>query len=88
MAFAADFGVIMAFAAAQRHDHEAGRPTLCRVLFWVLLFIGLGVVGLGVLAALTVRLWRQVRQLGREVSAASARLAAAGDELARTAPRR
>jgi hypothetical protein len=26
MAFAADFGVIMAFAAVQRHDHEgAGR---------------------------------------------------------------
>jgi len=58
------------------------------VLFWVLLFVGLGVLGLGVLAALTVRLWRQVRQLGRDVGAASARLAAASDELARSAPHR
>lgn len=56
------------------------------MLFWVLLFVGLGVLGLGILAALTVRLWRQVRQLGREVSAASSRLAAASDELQHTAP--
>jgi len=56
------------------------------VLFWVLLFVVLGVAGLGVLAALTVRLWRQVRQLGREVSAASARLAAATEELQRVGP--
>jgi hypothetical protein len=59
-----------------------------RVLLWVLLFVGLGVAGLGVLAALTVRLWRQVRQLGREVSAASAKLAAVSDELQRAAPPR
>ncbi|MDQ1746238.1 MAG: hypothetical protein QOD07_501 [Frankiaceae bacterium] len=58
------------------------------MLFWVLLFVGLGVVGLGTLAALTVRLWRQVRQLGREVSAASAKLAAVSDELQRAAPPR
>ncbi|MBV9097195.1 MAG: hypothetical protein JO079_03965 [Frankiaceae bacterium] len=56
------------------------------MLFWVLLFVVLGVAGLGVLAALTVRLWRQVRQLGREVSAASTRLAAATEELQRIAP--
>jgi len=56
------------------------------VLFWVLLYVGIGAAGLGVLAALTVRLWRQVRQLGREVAAASARIAAAGDELQRAAP--
>lgn len=58
------------------------------MLLWVLLFVGLGVAGLGVLAALTVRLWRQVRQLGREVSAASAKLAAVSDELQRAAPPR
>jgi len=58
------------------------------VLLWVLLYVGVGVIGLGVLAALTVRLWRQVRQLGREVAAASARLAEAGDELQRAAPPR
>jgi hypothetical protein len=58
------------------------------VLFWVLLFVGLGVLGLGVLAALALRLWRQVRRLGRDVAAASARLAAAGDELQRAAPPR
>jgi hypothetical protein len=58
------------------------------VLFWVLLFVGLGVLGFGVLGLLTVRLWRQVRQLGQEVATASARLAAAGDELSRAAPPR
>ena len=52
----------------------------------MLLYVGIGAAGLGVLAALTVRLWRQVRQLGREVAAASARIAAAGDELQRAAP--
>jgi len=68
-------------------DAGAG-PSLARVLFWVLLFVGLGVLGLGVLAALTVRLWRQVRQLGREVAAASDRLATASDDLARATPNR
>lgn len=58
------------------------------MLLWVLLYVGIGVIGLGVLAGLTVRLWRQVRQLGREVAAASARIAAAGDELERAAPPR
>ena len=56
------------------------------MLFWVLLYVGVGVIGLGVLAALAVRLWRQVRQLGREVAAASARIAAASEELGRAAP--
>ena len=58
------------------------------VLLWVLLYVGIGVIGLGVLAGLAVRLWRQVRQLGREVAAASARIAAASDELNQAAPRR
>jgi hypothetical protein len=58
------------------------------VLVWVLFYVGIGVVGLAVLAALTVRLWRQVRQLGREVAAASARIAAASEEVGRAAPPR
>ena len=67
---------------------NTGRRRLSLVLFWVLLFVTLGVVGLGILAALTVRLWRQVKALGREVSAASARIAAADEELQRAAPPR
>lgn len=58
------------------------------MLLWVLLYVGIGVIGLGVLTGLTIRLWRQVRQLGREVAAASARIAAAGDDLAQAAPPR
>jgi hypothetical protein len=58
------------------------------VLWWVLFGVLLGAVGLAVLAALTVRLYRQVRQLGRDVSAAGARLAAITDELERATPRR
>ena len=58
------------------------------MLFWVLLYVGIGVLGLGLLAALTVRLWRQVRQLGREVAAASARIGAATEELSQVAPPR
>ena len=58
------------------------------MLWWVLLGVLLGAVGLGILAVLTVRLYRQVRRLGRDVAAAGARIAAVTDELQRTAPRR
>jgi hypothetical protein len=58
------------------------------MLLWVLLAVGLGVGGLTILGLLSLRLWRQVRQLGREVSAASARIAAKTDELARITPQR
>ena len=57
------------------------------MLWWVLFGVLLGVAGLAVLGALTVRLWRQVRRLGREVGAAAERLAAATDELSRVTPR-
>jgi hypothetical protein len=53
---------------------------------WIALYVGIAVVGLAVLAALTIRLWRQVRQFGQAVSAAGARIAAASDELSRVAP--
>ena len=58
------------------------------MLWWVLFGVALGVAGLAVLAGLTLRLWRQVRQLGRDLSAAGARIAAVTDELQRAAPRR
>jgi hypothetical protein len=58
------------------------------VLWWVLFGVLLGAGGLAVLAALTVRLYRQVRRLGRDVSAAGARLAAITAELQSAAPRR
>jgi hypothetical protein len=46
----------------------------------------MGVLGLAVLGGLTVRLWRQVRDFGREVGAAGAKIGALNDELARIAP--
>jgi len=58
------------------------------VLWWVLSGVLLGGAGLAVLGALTLRLWRQVRRLGREVAAASARINAASADLERAAPRR
>jgi hypothetical protein len=57
------------------------------VLWWVLFGVLLGAGGIAVLAALTLRLYRQVRRLGRDVSAAGARLAAITAELQQTAPR-
>ena len=58
------------------------------VLVWVLVGVLLGAGGIAVLAGFTLRLWRQVRRLGRDVSAASDRLARAADELSRMTPRR
>ena len=56
------------------------------MLWWVLFGVLLGAAGIVVLGLLTLRLWRQVRQVGREVAAAGARIAAANDELARARP--
>jgi hypothetical protein len=58
------------------------------VLGWVLVGVLLGVAGLAVLAALTVRLYRQVRQLGRDVGAAGARIATITEEMQRAASKR
>ena len=58
------------------------------MLWWVLFGVVLGAAGIGVLAALTLRLYRQVRRLGRDVAAAGARIAAVTDELQRASPRR
>ena len=57
-------------------------------MWWVILYVALGVVSLAVLAVLAFRLWRQVRDLGRQVSAASERLAKATGEWEQIDPRR
>ena len=53
---------------------------------WIALYVGLAVIGLAVLALLSVRLWRQVKQFGRDVSAAGAKISAVTDELAKISP--
>ena len=55
-------------------------------MFWVALFVPLGVASLALLAYVTLRLWRQVRQFGRDVAAAGERISRASDELQRLAP--
>lgn len=55
-------------------------------MFYVVLFVSLGVVSLAILGLLTLRLWRQVRQFGRDVAAAGERVSRATDELQRVAP--
>jgi hypothetical protein len=53
---------------------------------WVVFYVAIAVAGLAVLALLSVRLWRQVRQFGRDVSAAGEKIAAVTDQLARISP--
>jgi hypothetical protein len=53
------------------------------VVIWIPLYVGIAVVGLAVLALLSFRLWRQVKQFGREVSAAGEKIAAVTDQLSR-----
>jgi hypothetical protein len=48
---------------------------------WVTVYVGLAVGGLAVLGVAGFRLWGDVRTLGREVAAASQRLAEAASEL-------
>lgn len=50
---------------------------------WVAFYVGIGVLGLAVLGGVGFRLFRQVRQLAREVKAAGERIAAASEDLAR-----
>jgi hypothetical protein len=58
-------------------------------VWWVVLYVVLGVLSIVVLALLTLRLWRQVRQLGRDVAAAGERVNAVMTELEQiSAPRR
>jgi threonine/homoserine/homoserine lactone efflux protein len=47
------------------------------VLVWVLLGVLLGAAGIAVLGWFALRLWRQVRELGRDVAAAAERIESA-----------
>jgi uncharacterized membrane protein len=56
---------------------------------WIVLYVGIAVVGLAVLAVLAFRLWRQVQQFGRDVRAAGEKISAVTDQLSRiSAPNR
>jgi hypothetical protein len=50
---------------------------------WVAFYVGIGVLGLAVLGAVGFRLFRQVRQLARDVKAAGERIAAVSDHLSK-----
>jgi hypothetical protein len=53
---------------------------------WIVLWVGVAVLGLVVLGLLTFRLWKQVRQFGRDVAAAGTKIAKVTDELAKVSP--
>ena len=55
-------------------------------MFWVALFVPVGLLSVALLGLVTWRLWRQVRQLGRDVSAAGERINRASEELQRISP--
>jgi hypothetical protein len=55
-------------------------------MFWVALFVPVGVASVAVLGFLTWRLWRQVRQFGKDVAAAGERIGRASEELQRISP--
>ena len=48
---------------------------------WVLLYVGIALLGLVVLALITFRLYKQVRQFARDVGAAGERIAKASEGL-------
>jgi hypothetical protein len=47
-------------------------------LGWTLTFLGLGLLAIGVLALLALRLWRAGKALGRDLARASSQLAELG----------
>jgi hypothetical protein len=55
-------------------------------VFWVALFVPLGVVSVAVLGFFTWQLWRRVQQFGRDVAAAGDRIGQASAEIQRVAP--
>ena len=55
-------------------------------MFWVALFVPVGLASIALLALVSLRLWRQVRQLGRDVTAAGERISRASEELQRVSP--
>jgi hypothetical protein len=61
-------------------------PDYARGVFWVALFVPVGLGSVALLGLVSWRLWRQVRQLGRDVSAAGDRISRASEELQRISP--
>jgi len=57
-------------------------------VWWVFLYVVLGVLSIVVLALLTLRLWRQVRQLGRDVAAAGERVNSVMSQIDQISPPR
>jgi hypothetical protein len=55
-------------------------------VFWVALFVPVGVASIVFLGLMTWRLWRQVRQFSRDVTAAGERISRASEELQRISP--
>jgi ABC-type transporter Mla subunit MlaD len=45
---------------------------------WMLVFVGLGLVALGVFALVALRLWRKIKSVGRDIATASEQLSALG----------
>ncbi|HEX4654700.1 MAG TPA: hypothetical protein VH274_03040 [Mycobacteriales bacterium] len=56
-------------------------------MFWVALFVPVGAASIVLLGLLTWRLWRQVRQFGRDVAAAGERINRVNEELQRVQSR-
>ncbi|MFI0981665.1 hypothetical protein ACH4SP_32230 [Streptomyces sp. NPDC021093] len=54
-------------------------------MFWPMLAIALGFLGLAVLGALAIRVFVEVRRLGRQVAEASQRINVAAGDLERSA---
>lgn len=54
-------------------------------MWWLFVCVGLSAAGLAVLGALAVRVFLAVEALGRQVTASTAALTAAGDRLRRAA---
>ena len=55
-------------------------------MFWVALFVPVGLGSVAFLGLVTWRLWRQIRQLGRDVAAAGERIGRVSEELQRISP--
>ncbi|MCX5202297.1 hypothetical protein OG897_12655 [Streptomyces sp. NBC_00237] len=54
-------------------------------MFWPMLAIALGFLGLAVLGVLAVRVFVEVRRLGRQVAESSRRITVAAEDLERSA---
>jgi hypothetical protein len=53
---------------------------------WVVFYVAIAVLGLVVLALVTLRLWGQVRQFAREIGSSAEKIASLTDELSKATP--